>query len=402
MEALSILKLRQPFFLFLAFLLLIIRPVYAESNSDVSQQLATESSAKGKVLAVLARTTVPDPISKKRVNSLTLKVRINTGDFQGTEVVIIHNETDNPVFNIAVKAGDQVTLGIVDNGAKTPDVYITGLVRENFLYGLALVFVVLLLAIGWKKGFKSLCALLLTLVLIWGVLLPGILNGYSPLLLTLLVSIAASVLTLLTVGGFTVKSWAAILGTMSGVAIAGTIALIAGQLAHLTGFGSEEAAMLLYLPANFHLDIQGILISGIIIGALGASMDVSISIASAVEEVQRTNPGLTTQKLIQSGMNVGRDIMGTMANTLILAYTGGSMQLILVFMAFKESFTKIINLDLVASEIVRALCGSIGMIAIIPLTAVIAGWLFGRQKPPALTEEETIDRDFWQTWNRNR
>ncbi len=402
MEALSILKLRQPVFLFLAFLLLIIHPVYAEPNGDASQQLATESSAKGKVIAVLARTTVPDPISKKRVNSLKLKVRINTGDFQGTEVTIIHNETDNPVFNIAVKAGDQVTLGIVDNGAKTPEVYITGLVRENFLYGLALLFVVLLLAIGWRKGFKLLCALLLTLVLIWGVLLPGILNGYSPLLLTLLVSIAASVLTLLTVGGFTIKSLAAILGTMSGVAIAGTIALIAGQQAHLTGFGSEEAAMLLYLPANFHLDIQGVLFSGIIIGALGASMDVSISIASAVEEVQRTNPGLTTQKLIQSGMNVGRDIMGTMANTLILAYTGGSMQLILVFMAFKESFTKIINLDLVASEIVRALCGSIGMIAIIPLTAVIAGWLFGRQRPHVLTEEETIDRDFWQTWDRNR
>jgi uncharacterized membrane protein len=123
-----------------------------------------------------------------------------------------------------------------------------------------------------------------------------------------------------------------------------------------------------------------LLFAGIIIGALGASMDVSMSIASAVEEVKRVCPELGVWRLFQSGMNVGRDVMGTMVNTLILAYTGSSLQLILIFMAYKESLLKIFNLDMIASEIVRALSGSIGMIMVIPLTSLIAAVLYGRKK----------------------
>jgi len=158
------------------------------------------------------------------------------------------------------------------------------------------------------------------------------------------------------------------------------LAFVVGNAAYLTGFSSEEAAMLLYIPQAANLDIKGLLFAGIIIGALGASMDVSMSIASAVEEVKRVCPELGIWGLFQSGMNVGRDVMGTMANTLILAYTGSSLQLILIFMAYKESLLKIFNLDMIASEVVRALSGSIGMIMVIPLTSIIAAVLFGRKK----------------------
>jgi uncharacterized membrane protein len=363
-------------------------------NGDFSEIMAT-----GKIIAILDEKTVIDPMSRRPVLSQKLKVRITSGKYKGKELPITHNETDNPVFNINVGLGDRVVLMISESADGVMEANIADLQRVDYLYILALIFVILLLAIGMKKGAKALCSLLLTLTLICGVLLPGLLKGYSPLLLTCGIAIVATLVTMVVVGGFTVKSLAAILGTLGGVLIAGTLALGVGKAAHLTGFGNEEAAMLLYLPDNIKLDIQGILFSGIIIGSLGVSMDVGMSIAAAVDEVKRLNPDLADGALIRSGMNVGRDIMATQANTLILAYTGSSVQLILVFMAFKESLTKILNLDMVASEIVRAISGSIGMLTVIPLTAVIAGVFLGKKKNRRDVTEE--GQDFWQDWNKN-
>lgn len=250
------------------------------------------------------------------------------------------------------------------------------------------IFIILLLLVGWSKGLKALITLLLTLGLILGVLLPGILRGFDPVILTLVLAVVVTVINTLIIGGCSRKSLASIVGTIGGLVIAGIIALNIGKAAYLTGFGTEESAMLLYLPKNIHLNIQGILFAGIIIGALGAVMDVSMSVASAIEEVKRVNPVLTMMELIRSGMNVGRDIMGIMANTLILAYTGSSVSLLLIFMAYQDSLTLIMNLDMIASEIVRALSGSIGMIMVVPLTALIAGLLFSNRSPEAKSVEK--------------
>lgn len=345
-----------------------------------------EVLVKGKVIEIIEESEILDPISLKPITSQTLKVRLTSGEFKGREISIQHNETDNLVFNIKVKPGDGVIVLLVVEESRIQAAFIADHLRVNYQYILGIIFIILLLAIGWKKGAKTLCALILTLVLIGGVLLPGLLKGYSPVLLSTGIAILATALTTLIVGGWTLKSLAAILGTGGGVAIAGFLALVSGKAAHLTGFGAEEAAMLLYLPENISLDIQGILFAGIIISALGACMDVSMSIASSIEEVKRTDPYLKASSLIRSGMNVGRDIMGTMANTLILVYTGSSLQLMLVFMAFKEPLLKIINLDMVASEVVRALSGSIGMITVIPLTAIIAGTFFGRNTSKAVQD----------------
>lgn len=374
------------------------------TDNETRTDELSEVMVKAKIVSIMDEREFPDPISQKLMVSQTLKVRVTSGAFKGQEIVIVHNENDNPAFNIRVKPGDGILLVLMLDQGKVKEAYIADLLRVNYQYLLAIIFVVLLLAIGWKKGAKALCSLLLTLILIGGVLLPGLLKGYSPVFLSTVVAFVATALTMLIVGGWSTKSFASILGTLSGVAIAGVLALVAGKAAHLTGFGVEEAAMLLYLPDNITLDIQGILFAGIIIGALGASMDVSMSIASSIEEVKRTDPSLQVEQLIRSGMNVGRDIMGTMANTLILAYTGSSIQLMLVFMAFRESPLKIFNLDMVASEVVRAFSGSIGMISVIPLTALIAGMLFGKN-PPGNSQgegETSPDKvDFWQEWEKD-
>ncbi|NLZ43384.1 MAG: YibE/F family protein, partial [Clostridia bacterium] len=270
------------------------------------------------------------------------------------------------------------------------EAYIADYLREPPIYILTTLFIVALLAIGWRKGAKALSSLLLTMVIVWRILLPGLLRGYHPVVLTVAVAAVATIIAILIIAGFTCKSLAAILGTVGGLVVAGLAAMLVGKAAHLTGFGSEEAAMLLYIPQNVSLDIQGLLFAGIIIGALGAVMDVSMSVSSAVAEVKKANPALGMADLFRSGLNVGRDVMGSMSNTLILAYTGSSVPLLMIFMAYRESYIKMVNLDMIASEIVRAFSGSLGMVMVVPLTAFIAGLLFGRCRQP---EEPGMEQD---------
>ncbi len=333
--------------------------------------------ARGRVVEVLAEEEVMDVITNEPVVDQLLKVRLLSGDFKGKEIIVQNYGMHSPVYGIHVKKGDGVIIALQTEEGEIKEAYLADYLREPPIYVLSGLFVLALLAIGRRRGIKAFCSLLFTMALIWLVLLPGFLRGYNPILLTICISAVATMVTLFIVGGLTYKSLAAVLGTIGGVLIAGLTALLVGKAAHLTGFGTEEAAMLLYIPQDVSLDIQGLLFAGIIIGALGAVMDVSISVASAVEEVKKANPALSTSALIESGMNVGRDIMGTMSNTLILAYTGSSVPLLLIFMAYQESLVKMLNLDMIATEIVRALAGSLGMILVVPFIAVIAGLFFG-------------------------
>lgn len=348
---------------------------YQKETADFHTELV-----RGVILSVIEEKEEADPFTGETIVNQTLQVRITSGAYKGREVEAYNHGVSNPVFRIDVSKGTKVILALEMEDDDIAQAYIADYLREPQIYTLTALFIILLLAIGWRKGAKSLCSLLITMVLVWWVLIPGLLKGYNPVLYTVAVSTVATAVTMFTVAGFGWKSIAASLGTIAGVGVAGLLALIMGKAAHLTGFGTEEAAMLLYLPHDIQLDIQGLLFAGIIIGALGAVMDVSMSIASAVEEVKTVNPELSIKALIKSGMNVGRDIMGTMSNTLILAYTGSSVPLLLIFTAYQESFLKMINLDMIASEIVRALSGSIGMVLVAPITAVIAGFLFGAQK----------------------
>ncbi len=179
--------------------------------------------------------------------------------------------------------------------------------------------------------------------------------------------------------GINEKTMSAILGTLIGVLLSATIAYMVGTMASLTGLNSEESAMLLYLPGEVDLNLQGILFAGIVIGTLGAVMDVSMSISSSMHEIKSIKPDITIKELMESGMNVGRDIMGTMTNTLILAYTGASLPILMIFTAYNSTMTDVLNLDVIATEIIRAITGSIGIVLTIPITAAIAGIFLGRR-----------------------
>ncbi len=188
-------------------------------------------------------------------------------------------------------------------------------------------------------------------------------------------AIVIIIFTLLVIGGLRAKSVAAIVGTVSGVTVAGILALWVGEISSLTGFSSEEARMLVFM--EHQINVRGLLFAGIIIGSLGAVTDVGMSVASAASEISGADPRIKPYQLIRAGMNVGRDIMGTMSNTLVLAYAGGAMPLLLLLVGYEMEWMKIINMDLVATEFVRGIAGSIGLIISIPVTAIVAGFLMG-------------------------
>lgn len=337
------------------------------------------SYERAKILEVL-------PGEEKAENFLRseyVTLEILTGELKGIVVTIEHMLTDTYGYDLPVKAGDRV-LVIVDKFIEGEDVsyevHITEYVRDIYVYGVVGIFVVLLFLVGGKSGFKTLISLVVTLLLILKVLIPGMLKGYEPVLLTILCASAATLITILMVGGFNIKSYAAIIGVLGGVLAAGLITYYVGTQVQLTGLDGDEVGMLMYLPQNISFDFRALLFAGIMLGSMGAVMDVGISIASAMEEVKRANPAIGYREWFMSGMNVGRDMMGTMSNTLILAYVGGTIPLLLVFMAYETSFTKIINLDIIASEIIRAFAGTIGLILTIPLTALATTFLTSRRE----------------------
>lgn len=311
-----------------------------------------------------------------------VKLKILDGKFKGQDYTIDHINMGNAAFDIWVEQGDKVMLfaELTEDSTDIVNLYISDFVRWPYLRNLTILFIVLLIIIGKLQGLKSLIGLGVTALSVVYFLLPMMLKGYSPIILAILVCIFSSIVTIIIVGGFSIKSLTAILGTLSGVLIAGVLSFIFGNTVKLTGLSAQDAQMLMYIPQGIEFDFRGLLFAGIIIGALGAVMDVSMSISSAMDEIRSNNTSINTKDLVKSGFVVGRDIMGTMSNTLILAYTGSAIPLLLLFMAYETSIISVINMDLIATEIVRALTGSIGLLASIPITAIMYGLLRKREE----------------------
>jgi len=357
----------------LVFLLLFSMLTFAESNDD---EEILEGQTEAAVILEAEEVSQPTDLFMQEQH---VKLKITSGKFKG-EVFELQNQlSGNLFYDIVVKSGDKVIVLIEEAEDGNANVYISDYMRQNYAIYLGILFVLLIVVIGRKRGLKAVITLAVTLISIIKILLPAILKGMNPIPITIIISISITVFTLFVISGINPKSISAILGTTGGVLIAGLLAYYIGSQVKLTGMSSEEAIMLLYIPQGISFDFKGLLFSGIILGALGAVMDIGMSIASSIEEIYKVNPALTRKELFASGMNVGRDIMGTMTNTLILAYTGSSIPLLLLFMAYETSIIKILNLDIIATEVVRSLSGSIGLVAAIPLTALISSFLLKKK-----------------------
>ena len=224
---------------------------------------------------------------------------------------------------------------------------------------------------GKKKGLYSLFSIGLTVIFITHLLSPMILFGINEIVSTLLICILSTAVTMYLVGGFNAKSTSALTGAVLSLIFACILSAITMTIAHLTGFSSENTAFL--YSAHPELNFIGLTISMMVLATLGAVMDVAMSIASTINEIHLTDSTKTIKELFKSGMNVGRDIIGTMANTLILVYLGGSLPLVLL--AGNIDLQKFINLNQVVTEVSSALIGSIAIVICVPFTALTASVL---------------------------
>lgn len=259
------------------------------------------------------------------------------------------------------------------------DWIITDFVRSPALLKLTLIFVFLVIGIGRWWGVRSLISLIASFAVIFGMVLPLILKGFNPLMVTLVGSCIIVPITFYISHGTKTKTHVAVAGTILALAIAGFLATVFMNTAYLTGFSSEEAGFLSVMTQN-QLDIRGLLLAGIIISLLGTLDDVAISQASFVQQLKETDPHMSFRELFIRAMRVGQDHISSMVNTLVLVYAGASLPLLLLFLTANTTPTEIINLEIVAEEIVRTLSGSIGVVLAAPITTLIAAIVFTNKK----------------------
>ena len=374
------------------FLLLVIAVLARSIQAD---DASTETVyAKALILKMEAEKLPDDLRNAGFAEKYKVTVKMKTGEYQGNLVQTDFYTEQNPLFDLDIREGDTVIVAYEKSlegfrsvsatkeelRRKLSKVDIIDRDKGKPLLLLAILFFISIVLLGRLKGIKALFSLIFTLALVFVLMIPLLLKGYSPLISAILVSILSTVVTMLIVAGTNYKSYSAMIGTLGGVFIAGVLSVSCAALMRLSGLVEQESAYLQSISAQ--IDLRGILVCGIIIGALGAVMDVSISIASAITEVKEANPTLSLKALYQAGINIGSDIIGTMTNTLILAYAGSSLTVILLLAAQRSDFPliRVMNFDFIASEVLRALAGSIGMLTAIPITALTAAYFNTRRK----------------------
>ena len=305
------------------------------------------------------------------------EVVVTDGPYQGEKTEIENEfEEDNRFLDIILEEDmDIVLVSFVERGER--QFHLQDIGRDGVILRAAILLGAAMIIIGGIKGFKTIITLFITGYVIVQIMLPLLLQGYSPIPVATLNAIIIICLILLVIGGLNSKTAAAIGGTGVGVGVAGILAYYAGSAAVLTGLGTQEAQMLAFGAET--IDIRGLLFAGIIIGSLGAVTDVGMSVASSAYQLKQASPEISSSELIRHALAVGRDIMGTMANTLILAYVGGAVPLLLLLMAQEMSWLRIINMDFLATEIISGIAGTLGLVIAIPVTAIISGLAMGRR-----------------------
>ncbi|WP_305403855.1 YibE/F family protein [Photobacterium leiognathi] len=302
-----------------------------------------------------------------------LKIKVLEGEHENETV-----EINNPLsrqHNVLLNEGSEFILMIRET-IHGSHFWAFNHQRATAIYTMTAVFIALILLFGGRSGFNAVISLYFTAALIIGVLIPAIFKGINPALVTIVLMAIKIIVNFILVSGFNKKSLCAILGTLIGVIMAGIFAQTFGEWAHLSGIYLDKGEDVIYLAANHPIQVRWLMFVTIMIAALGAVMDVAISIASSYQELQHANPTLTPRQLMLSSMNIGKDIMGTMTNTLILAFAGSSLTTIMMVWGLSMPVEQFINTPVIALSIIHGLAGSIGIVLTIPFTAFTASKIF--------------------------
>ena len=344
---------------------------YTTSDSGMEYETA-------RVIEVIEdNTTIDGTTENVRRGNMVLQLEILTGRYQGDLV-----ETTNyfsSLYNVYVVEGDKVSIRIDTTEESAYSVSVYNYNRKSLIIGLVVLFLAVIVIIGRNVGLRAIAGLIFTLVSVVFLLLPLVLKGFSPIPTTIVILTITTIFCFALLGGVQPKTISAALGTVFGVVVAGLIAFAVGEVGHITGFHMEETESLLIIATDTELTITGLFICGVLIASLGAVMDIAMSISSAIEELKENNSSIDKKQLFKSGMNIGRDSMGTMTNTLILAFAGTSFNMMLMMYSYGITFNQLINTDFVAVEIIRSIAGSMGIIFTVPAVSLIGSRLIGKR-----------------------
>ena len=312
---------------------------------------------------------------------LVLFVAQFTGDFKKGEKVEAVQKIDQLYYYQPqeVKNGDKVLLSFSSETGEGEWTYIE---HNRIVPLIALVsfFLLLILIIGRKKGFNTIVSLIFTAASIFAVYIPSILKGHNIYLSTIIISVFIILMSLIIINGINKKTLCAVLGNIGGILIAGLLAIIMNKILHITGLMDDDFVLLTLLNEKNPIDLQAIIWGSIVIGSLGAIMDVAMSIASAMNELSDTMKNKSFSRLLKSGMNIGKDAIGTMTNTLILAYIGGALATVLLIVANNKNILYLFNLEVIMVEFVQAIVGSIGILVAVPVTALLSAKIYNISK----------------------
>ena len=357
-------------------------------NQAAEDEVPTSASQmvyeKAEVTAVLSDDAEADyeNAEGRRVGTQELEIRILTGTHKD-EIMSLTNYM-SALFNVDLEKGDNIIVRIMtdENGSYYASVF--NYDRGMVIGGFVLIFFVLLAVLGGKKGIGALLGLLFTLACVWFILIPALIMGLPIIAVTVGIIIITSVCALILLNGISEKTWCAILGCVIGVITAGAIAALVGHITPINGFNMSEAENLILYGADKGLKISGLLVCGVLISALGAVMDVALGIASSVNELSLQNHKAKAKELFRSGMNIGKDAMGTMANTLILAFAGSSLNMLILVQTYDIPFRQLINTDYICIEIIQSISGAMGILLTVPIVAFISARLMTREKKRSL------------------
>lgn len=292
-------------------------------------------------------------------------------------------ELDNPnAYHIGAYGGEGTRIvalvRVTEDGTLKGTVYNHD--RTPMIYLLIGLFALVTVLVGGKKGFATLYALAFTFLCVICMYIPLLYVGCNGILAAILTSVTILAASIYILNGWSVKTLCAIIGTTLGVAVSGLLAMIIGRSFHLSGYNMDEVESMVYIANSSRLKIADILYAGVLISSLGAVMDVSVSIVAAMDEVRQHAQGLSRKELFASGMRVGKDMIGTMSNTLILAYTGSATGIMMNAYANDMPYLRLMSYNSVVVEILVGLCGTIGVILTVPLQAFITVLFFGRKR----------------------
>ena len=360
-----------------ALLYIAARPAEAAPEIQPDEYIEYE---KAVVEKILSDSTEEDPVSEghQRGTQLLL-VTLQTGRYKGDQVMA--DNTVGPMYGQSYEVGQSLTVGVstYEDGSVRCYVY-----EYNRLPGLLVMlglFLAVTVLVGGKVGAKSLLSLGLTVVALIYLLLPLLLKGWPTILTTFLISVLVTVATFVILGGIDQKTVCACLGTLAGIAFATIFGILAQSILKIDGYREEYAEALLQLRQTGEslIGISGLITAGVIISALGAVMDVAMSISSALQELSRVNKDLTSRQLFGSGMNIGRDMVGTMTNTLILAILGSGLTLIVYIYSLGLQPIQLLSSPYISLEAISALASSVGVMLAVPLTAAICAAVYGKK-----------------------